>query len=501
MRINIKEIINDTTEKSKHWLAEAVEGQVLDNDEKNGNESEPDETPSDIAEKEILPEIREEVEALNEAEASPPAAEAAEEVKESDEQDNFYEDEESEETKESEPFEEGREEVSHSERIDAAEEESHEEENFAEPEVEHEVESKAEPEIEPETEEEQEREQPETATEDSSADREAPEEASVEALQEKTESRKKYAGVAGIVLAFVLLLTGTFAYMTMVPKTVNAVINGKEQEIETKEYTIEGFLEEEGIGFCDEDYISMPLTTYLYDGISFEIVHATDFKVTADGKTKKYKSLCKTVGEALKDCNIKVGRIDIVQPGLKEMLTDNMKVVVKRVIIKKQTVKEDIPFKTVEKEDSSLDEGSKKVIQKGKKGKAKVTYEIKYIDGKEASRKKVAKKIIIPSTEKIVAKGTRISIDGQSYSRRLVVKAYSYTGGGRTAMGTQARVGEIAVDPSVIPLGTNVYIEGVGPRRAEDTGGNIKGNTIDIYMNTQSECISWGVRYVTIYIQ
>lgn len=493
MRINIKEIINDTTEKNKHWLAEAVEGQTSGNDEKKGNESESDETLSDIAEEEILSEIREEVEALNEVEIS---LSAAEEAKEFDEQDDFYENEESEETKESGPFEEEREEVSYSERIDAAEEEFHEEEISAELNVEPEVESK----VEPETEAKSEQEQPEEDSENL-ADRETPEEASLEALQEKTESRKKYAGIAGIVLAFVLLMTGTFAYMTMVPKTVNAVINGKEQEIETKEYTIEGFLEEEGIGFCDEDYISMPLTTYLYDGISFEIVHATDFQVTADGKTKKYKSLCKTVGEALKDCNIKVGRIDIVKPGSKEMLTDNMKVVVKRVIIKKQIVKEDIPFKIVEKEDPSLDEGSKKVIQKGKNGKAKVTYEIKYIDGKEASRKKVAKKVITPATEKIVAKGTRISIDGQSYSRKLVVKAYSYTGGGRTAMGTQARVGEIAVDPSVIPLGTNVYIEGVGPRRAEDTGGNIKGNTIDIYMNTQSECISWGVRYVTIYIQ
>lgn len=68
-------------------------------------------------------------------------------------------------------------------------------------------------------------------------------------------------------------------------------------------------------------------------------------------------------------------------------------------------------------------------------------------------------------------------------------------------MGTRARVGEIAVDPDVIPLGTNVYIEGIGARRAEDTGVNIKGNTIDIYMATHAECVRWGVRYVTIYIE
>ena len=81
-------------------------------------------------------------------------------------------------------------------------------------------------------------------------------------------------------------------------------------------------------------------------------------------------------------------------------------------------------------------------------------------------------------------------------------KAYAYhTGGGWTAMSTPARVGEIAVDPSVIPLGSEVYIEGVGARRAEDTGGDIIGNTIDIYMGSEAECKSWGVRYVTIYIK
>ena len=67
-------------------------------------------------------------------------------------------------------------------------------------------------------------------------------------------------------------------------------------------------------------------------------------------------------------------------------------------------------------------------------------------------------------------------------------------------MGTAARTGEIAVDPSVIPLGTNVYVEGYGFARAEDTGGNIKGNTIDVYKNSESACLSWGVRNVTIYI-
>ena len=183
------------------------------------------------------------------------------------------------------------------------------------------------------------------------------------------------------------------------------------------------------------------------------------------------------------------------------MLTKDLEIVIRRVEIKESVEEEEVPFKTVNKDDSSLDEGTTKVVTEGVKGKDKVTYEITYIDGKEASRKEINREHVTAAVDKVVANGTRISYNGQSYSRKLVVKAYAYTGGGRTAMGTRARVGEIAVDPSVIPLGTNVYIEGVGARRAEDTGGNIQGNTIDIYMNTQSECINWGARYVTIYIQ
>lgn len=314
-------------------------------------------------------------------------------------------------------------------------------------------------------------------------------------------SLKQYTWLFGLIAALALLLGVTFFYTSMVPREVHAMINGEEQKIITKAYTIDELLEEENISFCDEDFISMPLTTYIYDGIEFELVQAADFTVTADGKTGEYKSLCDTVGEALEDCGIKVGKVDIVTPARKDELIDGMDIVVKRVVFKKETVKEDIPFKTIEKEDDSVNEGEKKVSRKGKKGKAEVTYKIKYIDGKEASRKKLSSKTIKPAVDKIISIGTRINYNGNTYSRKLVVKAYSYTGGGRTAMGTPARVGEIAVDPSVIPLGSNVYIEGVGPRRAEDTGGNIKGNTIDIYMNTQSECIRWGVRYVTVYIE
>ena len=74
--------------------------------------------------------------------------------------------------------------------------------------------------------------------------------------------------------------------------------------------------------------------------------------------------------------------------------------------------------------------------------------------------------------------------------------------GGSTALGTSLTDGRtIAVDPSVIPLGTHVYIEGIGERVAEDTGGAINGNDIDLFVDvSHDEIMDMGVTYNEVYI-
>lgn len=113
-------------------------------------------------------------------------------------------------------------------------------------------------------------------------------------------------------------------------------------------------------------------------------------------------------------------------------------------------------------------------------------------------------KVFSHGSKSISTKAKKVKLkthkSGFQYKRKMIVKAYAYTGGGRTASGTPARKGAIAVDPRVIPLGTKVYVEGYGHARAEDTGGNIKGRTIDLYMNSGSACMRWGVRYKTVYL-
>jgi 3D (Asp-Asp-Asp) domain-containing protein len=82
---------------------------------------------------------------------------------------------------------------------------------------------------------------------------------------------------------------------------------------------------------------------------------------------------------------------------------------------------------------------------------------------------------------------------------QLTVSATCYDLSGRTATGMPVGQGVVAVDPSVIPLGTRMYVPGYGNGVAADVGGGIKGDTIDLWM-TPSQCAAWGRRTVTITI-
>jgi 3D (Asp-Asp-Asp) domain-containing protein len=82
--------------------------------------------------------------------------------------------------------------------------------------------------------------------------------------------------------------------------------------------------------------------------------------------------------------------------------------------------------------------------------------------------------------------------------RHLTVWSTCYDLRGHTRSGTPVGWGTVATDPSVIPLGSRLYVPGYGPGRALDTGGAIKGAGIDVWMPTGSQCAAWGRRTVTI---
>lgn len=91
------------------------------------------------------------------------------------------------------------------------------------------------------------------------------------------------------------------------------------------------------------------------------------------------------------------------------------------------------------------------------------------------------------------------------YSRQLTMAASAYTvydagNGSTTARGHLVRRGLVAVDPNVIPLGTRLYVTGYGYAIADDIGGSIKGNRIDLAFENRDEALQFGRQRVTVYI-
>ena len=83
----------------------------------------------------------------------------------------------------------------------------------------------------------------------------------------------------------------------------------------------------------------------------------------------------------------------------------------------------------------------------------------------------------------------------------LTVRALGYSLKGSTATGVPVGWGIVAVDPSVIPLGTRLTIPGYGTGVAADTGPGVRGATIDLWFPSRAQALAWGSRTITVTIQ
>lgn len=126
---------------------------------------------------------------------------------------------------------------------------------------------------------------------------------------------------------------------------------------------------------------------------------------------------------------------------------------------------------------------------------------------KENVVKKPTKQVVAVGTKVITASVSRNNSAAPSNGKEFYVTATAYTANcsgcsGVTATGLNLKANPsskvIAVDPSVIPLGSKVWVEGYGYAIAADTGGAIKGNKIDVFISSKSQAASWGRKKVRI---
>ncbi|HMM06592.1 MAG TPA: 3D domain-containing protein [Clostridiales bacterium] len=305
-------------------------------------------------------------------------------------------------------------------------------------------------------------------------------------------------------------------------KEVTLSVNSNDKVVRTYTNTVEEFLEEQEVNLDDVASVGVALDSKIYDGQKVSVEVTNNYKVLVDGQTLKISMAAKNVGDVLNEANITLGEHDIVEPKVSAAATTDLVIDIHRVTIEEEIRETELAYSVETQKDSTMFSGEKMVLQRGQAGLQADTYLVTYRDGEYYSEELVNSEVTEPVTE-IVAVGTvvvaslnsddedsenestasnQVAPNGMSYAKVLTCKATAYhePEGSLTKSGTLSRVGAIAVDPSVIPLGTKLYVEGYGYCVAEDTGGLIKGNRIDVYLDSEEECINWGVKSVTVYI-
>ena len=301
------------------------------------------------------------------------------------------------------------------------------------------------------------------------------------------------------------------------------------QKFTTRQDYVSEFLAENNIETGEFDKLSMLPEDELYDGARLIIRKGRNFTLSVDGNVEIITTTKKTVREAFEEAGVSVDITDRVEPSLDAEIEEDMYVNVFRVAERRMTVDKEIPFSSKEVSDSSLKKGSTKIKTKGQNGLKRVVYNVTTENGIEVKREVVTETTIKKPVTQIVAVGTaeiakntqKSTSSGKktvtanagstlSYSKKLTVTATAYTdsSGHKTASGRTPQYGVIAVDPKVIPLGTRLYVESTDDGKswsygycvAGDTGGAIKGNKIDLFYNSESECVRFGRRTAIVYI-
>ena len=189
-------------------------------------------------------------------------------------------------------------------------------------------------------------------------------------------------------------------------RQLRLTINGEQTNVWTTEPTVAQALSV--LGVAPADFVSVSRSKRLpLSATSIVLRTPKHVTVVHDHKTNKLVTTDATVGQVLDDLNINLRKQDRLSPRLKAPVDDGMRIVVKRVVTKRVTKTEAIPYNVVHRSDSSMYQGSSSVLTSGVEGAKRVVYSVVYIDGKWSGRTQLASTVLRQPRTEIERVGTK----------------------------------------------------------------------------------------------
>lgn len=322
---------------------------------------------------------------------------------------------------------------------------------------------------------------------------------------------KSKAVYLSIASALVIMLGAATAYSATY-KTVTVQDHGQSKTLRGfSTGTVADFLKSQHVHVTSRDRVYPALDSSVRNHETIAVISPKTITINYEGKLESASTFDKTVSQLLSDKGITLNKTQTISVPVDQKLSNGETIAIHSTTKKVSKKTQEIPFQTIRRNSTDLTVGHSQYVTHGVKGLLQVQTTRVYRDGHKIHQT-VAKKVIREPVDAIVEIGTAPAVHHYTLATRsttpdsslikgsLTVLATAYTAGGTTASGRPAEPGVIAVDPSVIPLGTRVYIPGVGTEIAADTGGAIIGDHIDICMATEADAEAWGERTITIYI-
>ena len=332
-----------------------------------------------------------------------------------------------------------------------------------------------------------------------------------------------------VALLTLILVLSVSALVTQTVFATTYVINDGEKVVTYTSFATdpEEVLGQAGVPLDEYD----TYTTEAADGeATITINRAHRVTVCYHGQSMEVSSQGETVSQLLRRLNLEVTEQDVLSHRPEDWVFADMVLAVDRVVTCRETFSAMVPHETEYRADETIPLGAEQILLQGTDGELLRTADVTYTNGVETGRDILSETMLRQPVTEIVGVGNTelyprepeakpVIGDGYitlptgevltyTHSDTVEATAYTHTDKGcdkTTATGTTVRWGTVAVDPSRIPYGTRMFIisnDGsyvYGIATAEDCGGDIKGDRMDLYMPTYEQCREFGRRRCTLY--